>query len=81
MNMTRLRLVVLLVVVGGWVTPAGLAFAAGPRTQVYNEVEKGLELGLQGGFCWDFVPPVSDPGPGFQVGLEAGYDLNWVFRL
>ncbi len=60
---------------------SNIAKAAAPRIQVFNEVEKGLELGLQGGFSWDFSPPVPDRGPGFLVGLEVGYDLNWVFRI
>ena len=60
---------------------ASTAKADAPKIQVFEEVEKGLELGLQGGFCWDFEPDVQEPGPGVLVGLEIGYDLTWVFRI
>jgi outer membrane protein OmpA-like peptidoglycan-associated protein len=55
--------------------------AEAPKIQIFEEVEKGLELGLQGGFSWDFNPPVAKPGPGFIAGLEIGYDITWVFRI
>jgi outer membrane protein OmpA-like peptidoglycan-associated protein len=38
-------------------------------------------VGLQGGLTWDFKPPVETPGLGALVGLELGYDVNWVFRI
>jgi outer membrane protein OmpA-like peptidoglycan-associated protein len=60
------------------------ARAAEPKIQVYEEVEKGLEVGLQGGFAWNFDANDDlsiQAGPGFLAGLELGYDLTWVFRI
>ncbi len=57
------------------------AFAAAPKIQVFDDVEKGFTVGLMGGVAWDFDPPVAEPGLGFLTGLELGYDLTWVLRL
>lgn len=57
------------------------AMAGPPRVQVIKDVERGLELGLQAGFLYDFRAPVPDAGPGLLVGLEAGWDINWLLRL
>ena len=55
--------------------------ADSPKIQVFEEVEKGFSIGLQGGLAYDFNPPVDTPGLGILSGLEFGYDLTWVFRL
>jgi len=60
---------------------AGSALAAGPRVQVYQDVEKGIEVGLQGGVTYDFSPPVETPGLGIVVGLELGYDISHILRI
>jgi len=60
---------------------AARSAAQAPTVQVYQPVEKGFEIALSGGFCHDFKPPAPNAAPGFCLGLEAGYDLSWVFRL
>ncbi|MBN2497962.1 MAG: adventurous gliding motility protein CglE [Deltaproteobacteria bacterium] len=57
------------------------ALAGSPKVQVYEEVEKGLEVGGQIGMGYDFRAPVESPGPGLLVGLEVGYDINWLLRV
>jgi len=57
------------------------AVAGPPRVQVIHDVERGLEFGLQAGLIHDFLPPVPDAGPGLLVGLELGWDINWLLRL
>jgi outer membrane protein OmpA-like peptidoglycan-associated protein len=51
-----------------------------PKVQVYEEVNKGLEIGLQGGFSYDLHAPVESAGLGLLTGLEVGYDITWVLR-
>jgi len=75
------QLVMICLTVGLLATGLNPARAVPPRVQLYEEVEKGLEVGAQIGFAWDFNPPVESPGPGLLVGLELGYDINWLLRL
>ncbi len=53
----------------------------GPRVQTYKQVEKGLEVGLQGGAALDFKPALGGTNVGALVGLELGYDVTWLFRI
>ena len=52
-----------------------------PKVQVYDEVEKGLEIGAHFGFAYDFNAPVDELESGLVTGIELGYDLSWVFRI
>jgi len=55
-----------------------------PKVQMFDEVEKGFVLGLQGGASYNLnQPPPGDvtAGPALLTGLEIGYDILWVLRL
>ena len=62
-----------------------LATASGradsPKIQIYEEVEKGFEVGGHLGLSYDFNSPVKNLNPGPMVGLELGYDLTWIWRI
>ena len=60
---------------------AGSAWADEPKVQIFEEVEKGLSIGLQAGLAYDFDPPLDTPGLGILGGLELAYDVTWVFRV
>jgi outer membrane protein OmpA-like peptidoglycan-associated protein len=57
------------------------AAAGPPKIQLFEEVEKGFEIGGHLGLCYDFVSPVENLNPGLLVGIEVGYDLTWIFRI
>ncbi len=55
--------------------------AGPPKIQIFEEVEKGLEVGAHMGLAYDFNPPVENLNPGLLIGIEVGYDLSWIFRI
>ncbi len=65
----------------GLLALAGGGNAGAPKVQVYEDVEKGLELGAHLGVAYDFNSPVENLNPGLLIGLELGYDLTWIFRI
>ncbi|RMD64724.1 hypothetical protein D6833_04010, partial [Candidatus Parcubacteria bacterium] len=78
--MTVNRAIVSLALVFLLSLPASV-FAAAPRVQVIEEVERGFNLAVSAGFAYDFRAPVPQTGPGFSVGIDAGYDIGIAFRL
>ncbi len=61
--------------------PLSLIWADTPKVQVYEEVEKGISVGLQLGPVYDFNPPVENTEIGPACGLELGFDLNRIVRI
>ena len=69
----------LLIFVG--IVPSNTALAGPPKIQLFEDVEKGLEVGGHLGLCYDFNSSVENLYPGLLAGIELGYDVTWIFRL